>query len=360
MRPLIKAPGQRGRLEARSSPKEFGIWNSGLSRDQKPRPRVLTLVAWALRYNKAFVEACNRQNLAAAQELLEKGADIDATRDGETALRIAAYRGYLSVVRWLIGRGATADLQDALRRTALQRVVDQAVGNSAELQHRMDIVEFLLAAGADINSMTSRRLTPLHIASLHGSEEIVRLLLSRGAVKRKEAMLMAASNGRAKLVQVLFEYGVAGEDPKGTLAFPLREAVIGNHKAVIQQLLESGADANTRARDGHLILYHALVRGFDDIATLLIQNGAVLLQDYIYVAVHSGGGCLQALREQVKRGGLDFNKEDSFGRTPLQITEYTTNRQLRQEMKSFLIEHRATEIISPPPPVPLKGFIWVP
>jgi ankyrin repeat protein len=151
------------------------------------------------------------------------------------------------------------------------------------------------------------------------------------------AMFTAVSFGHAKIVQLLLEYGGAGEDPKGALAPSLREAIIRRHTAVVQQLSPSVADANSCGEDGTSILHRALIRGFDDIAMLLIENGAFLLQDDVYAAISSG--CLQALREQVKRGGLDFKH---YGRKPLELTVEIKNRQLQREMKSFLIKHGAT------------------
>jgi ankyrin repeat protein len=113
------------------------------------------LVAWALRYNKAFIEACDRQDTGIAHDLLNKGADIDATRSGETALGIAASRGHLSMVKWLIGRGAIVDLRDSSRWTALHMVAHEAVSNTAELKSCMNIVEHLLDSGANINAIVS-------------------------------------------------------------------------------------------------------------------------------------------------------------------------------------------------------------
>ncbi len=57
------------------------------------------------------------------QLLLENGIDIDArAKDGSTALHAASAYGTLEVLRFLLERGASAEIRDNQGRTARQMV----------------------------------------------------------------------------------------------------------------------------------------------------------------------------------------------------------------------------------------------
>ena len=51
----------------------------------------------------------------------------------------------------------------------------------AVLHNHQDVVEYLLAQGADVNAKTSTGITPLHEAAQNGNKEITELLLAHGA-----------------------------------------------------------------------------------------------------------------------------------------------------------------------------------
>ena len=51
----------------------------------------------------------------------------------------------------------------------------------AVLHNHQDVVEYLLAQGADVNAKTSTGITPLHEAAQNGNKEITELLLARKA-----------------------------------------------------------------------------------------------------------------------------------------------------------------------------------
>ncbi|KAN0118906.1 hypothetical protein V8E52_004678 [Russula decolorans] len=81
-----------------------------------------------------------------------------------------------------------------------------------------DLVEHLITKhpqdhGADINAPNQAGLTPLHWAAMHGTLEVVRLLLEHGADvevkdnKAKTSLQVAAEEGRDEVVELLREHG---------------------------------------------------------------------------------------------------------------------------------------------------------
>jgi hypothetical protein len=151
--------------------------------DQASRNVALALVATG-----SVAYEC-RVQLPLIELLYDYGADPDS------AIHAAALHGYFQTVTALIARGARIDLPIA---AVLDRVEDARqllrTANGAE-RHlalavasqvgQIEIVRLLLDAGEDPNRYNPpgghAHTTPLHQAALIGHEDLVRLLLERGA-----------------------------------------------------------------------------------------------------------------------------------------------------------------------------------
>lgn len=132
--------------------------------------------------------AAQAQSWRAVQTLLaHPGADVNALNAaGESALMLAALKGDLAWCQRLVERGAR------VQQPGWAPIHYAASGPSAQ------IVEFLLANGADIDSASPNGSTPLMMAARYGSEASVDLLLGRGADarRRNEHNLQAADFAR--------------------------------------------------------------------------------------------------------------------------------------------------------------------
>ncbi len=128
--------------------------------------------------------------------MLAAGADINArSRDGTTALHIAAKRCDVPFMEFLLSKGADPKLKlhDSLYDTTngftpLHFVLwayGSLMENPATAQKTAGI-KCLLAKGADINAKDSKGVTPLHLAAGWGDPEIVAVLLAAGADPQAE------------------------------------------------------------------------------------------------------------------------------------------------------------------------------
>jgi ankyrin repeat protein len=88
-------------------------------------------------------------------------------------LLAAAHRGYLSEVR---------ELFDSKRIDLIvaKRFATTAI-HLAVASHKVDVVEYLIDHGVDIDSLGSQKMTPLHLATRANALVMVEMLLKKGA-----------------------------------------------------------------------------------------------------------------------------------------------------------------------------------
>lgn len=159
--------------------------------------------------------------------LLAHKADINA-RDkyGETPLYVAAERGEKDVVELLLARGADVDARNTKGPTGVS-------GGPVRL--------------GDIDRSFHVGSTPLHRAAYYGYKDVVESLLAHGA-------------------------DVNAENNRGHT--PLHEAADKDHKDVAESLLAHRADVNAKDHDGFTPLHEGACMGGKGLVELLLANGA--------------------------------------------------------------------------------------
>ena len=130
----------------------------------------------------------------------------------------------------------------------------------------LDISEWLLTEGADIDAQGGRYGNALQVASRHGQEAIVRLLLDRGADinaqggKYGNALQVASGGGCKATVQLLLDEGAEVNAQGGkygnvlqascggeyTIELQWSEVSQDDYKALVQLLLDRGAEVNAQ------------------------------------------------------------------------------------------------------------------
>ncbi len=148
--------------------------------------------------HKLLFEAANKGSTEAVQLLLEAGAWNKGLYNGQTALHMAAYQGLGNAVSILLDAGVDVNKGDYFGRTPLLAAVKGAARarNDATMlaikEKRFDerdpalaqamsshvqVIQLLLAAGADKSLADKRKAIPYTIANKNSLYEIMPLLL---------------------------------------------------------------------------------------------------------------------------------------------------------------------------------------
>jgi ankyrin repeat protein len=189
-----------------------------------------------------------------------------------------------------------------------------------------DLVEFLLAAGSDVNARDNTGWTPLHCASNRGHKDVVRLLLaSKADVNAAEdygrtPLAYAAMNNHKDVVSLLLKNkaDVNAKEQKGVP--PLHWAARAGHKDVVELLLTNGADVNAQDKEGITPLHCAAESGNKQVMELLLTNKAeVNCKSRIadtplhWAAIYGNKDAVQLLLASK----ADVNAKNIKGKTPL-------------------------------------------
>jgi ankyrin repeat protein len=144
-----------------------------------------------------------------------------------------------------------------------------------------EMVQVLLTAGADVNSVDSDKQTVLMMLGEDATADIVWDLVNAGAkleLKDDEgdtALIEAASEENLPVLVALLHAGakVDAKNKEGQTA--LMQAATNGHPANIRALMRAGADLNAQDNDGWTALDYAYSDNAEKIIKLLLSYGAV-------------------------------------------------------------------------------------
>ncbi|XP_054710914.1 ankyrin repeat domain-containing protein 17-like [Uloborus diversus] len=224
--------------------------------------------------NTPLMFACAAGHEDIVKVLLDAGSHIeDHNENGHTPLMEAASAGHVGVAKLLVERGASINTHsNEFKESAL---------TLACYKGHLEMVRFLLEAGADREHKTDEMHTALMEASMDGHVEVARLLLDSGAQVNMPAdsfespLTLAACGGHVELAMLLLDRGANIEEVNDEGYTPLMEAAREGHEEMVALLLSQGADINAQTEETQeTALTLACCGGFLEVSDFLIKAGA--------------------------------------------------------------------------------------
>lgn len=205
-------------------------------------------------------------------------------------------------IHWLCKYGMLSMLKKILAKyTNPNKMLDDLPGHTKPLHFaagcgHLDIVQYLLELGQDVNSKSSLKIeeidqtsvaeyytgfTPLFYAARENHLEVVEFLLKNHAepnlVREHGAspMLLTADRGHAKVVQMLIEHGGNPDLCCDHGTSPLILAASENHVETVEVLLKKDVDVNRQKfENGVSAVFFAASRGHYESLELLLNKKA--------------------------------------------------------------------------------------
>ena len=217
----------------------------------------------------------------------------------------------------------TGDLKVSTNGTksiTMDRVMESAIVGGDEAKTRE-----LLAYRYDVNCKGNDGLTPLHLAAIHGQENILRILLEQGANPSARCdqggttLHLLASVPGTPITETLIDLVLRDRPPleiaNGGGLTPLMHACLKGEMLLAMRLIRHGADVRATNREGETALHLAAHHGKAPMIHLLVNNGAELEAKAIngFTPLHSavsGPSDPSDTVEQLLRAGPD--KEATF------------------------------------------------
>lgn len=298
-----------------------------------------------------LMEAANSGHSDIVKLLIERNASINAqTGQGNTPLILASANGHTECVKLLLDAGATTEEHNESGHTALMEAASNGHVNVAKLlisygasinthshefkesaltlacyKGQLDMVKFLLDAGADQEHKTEEMHTALMEASMDGHVEVARLLLDSGAQVTMPAdsfespLTLAACGGHVELAMLLLERGANIEEVNDEGYTPLMEAAREGHEEMVALLLSQGAEINAQTEEtSETALTLACCGGFTEVVDFLIKAGADISAGANTPLMEAAQeGHLELVKYLISNAGAEINTATSSGDTAL-------------------------------------------
>ena len=161
------------------------------------------------------------------------------------------------------------------------RLINYVIDNIKDEKILLEVVEMLLAYGANPRAKEESNMTPVMFAILHGYQDVINYLIKiPGVLNDKDEdettiLMMAAASGRDYILEQLLKNWDNIEDVNDSGATALVLAICTGKERAVRILLKAGANFETKGGEEMLTpLMYATIEGHLEIVDILLKAGA--------------------------------------------------------------------------------------
>ena len=305
-----------------------------------------------------FYRAASKNDVQIMEYLLNARADLDAScKNGFTPLIISSLAGHLDAVKFLHSSGANMEKSESNGLTPflvacagsgnlevvryLQEIANCDIGKAekngctpfilAAGAGHLDVCQYLLDGGADIDAQSDSGFTATFSAASSGNMEIIEFLHDNGADIEKRSnkgstpLYIAAVHGHLDVVSYLHSVGgdVEAADNNGLTALHAAVGAGGSSIKVFAFLINCGCDITKRDVNGSKPLDYARR---DPLHMLISIIASIWHESPFHKACYEDdANSLRVLLEEEGRAGTHYFSLNCVGRdawTPLHVASF--------------------------------------
>ena len=212
--------------------------------------------------------ACDHGDISTVDRLRKAGADVNkaGALGGPTALWAASFCGHMEIIQYLLEHGADVNASNVDRGSSLYVAASGCFP---------EVVRELLLHKANPNLSGGSHVRPLNVAAYSGYTEIVQILLEHGVdcdpdddYRYGSALGAAARRGHAEIIRILLQKGWKVNRKLKAYDSPLVASATYGHAEAVQVLLEQGVEGVSRVR----ALEVASKNGRTEVVKLLLEQ----------------------------------------------------------------------------------------
>jgi ankyrin repeat protein len=313
---------------------------------------------------------------------MERGASALARDNGEqTALHFAAFEGNQELVECLLQGSKEQKLSMLTAKDVYGRTPESFASYEAQIDvsrylrelesllkeeeyasltpfdsaiERADVAKtrLLLAQNPTvINQLSSDGIRPLHRAIYFGHEEIVKLLISKGAPLEAttqdgwSALHYGAKRGKLEIVRLLMDAGAKVSTCTHDLQTPLHKACQSGNEDVVSYLIQKKAEIEAEDKMNCRPLHEAAEGGHEAVVRLILRHGADVTarnarsETPHETAAHSGkAAVVEILREHrtLERGRRMYGPSGGLGSFNLKVRSKIVEASYKSRRPSVL------------------------